>query len=42
MKSGIIKSGTADAAMLPVQQNLIRDQEFESEYSAREARETGI
>ena len=42
VKSGIIKSGTADAAMLPVLQNLIRDQEFESEYSAREARETGI
>ena len=38
---GDVKSGTADAAMLPVPQNLIRDQESESECSAREARESG-
>ena len=41
VKSGIANSGTADAAMLPVLQNLIRDQEPESECSAREARESG-
>ena len=38
---GIVKSGTADAAMLPVLQNLIRDQESESECSARDTRESG-
>ena len=40
-KSGIVKSGTADAAMLPVLQNLIRDQESDSKCSARDARESG-
>ena len=42
VKSGIVNSGTTDAAVLPVLQNLIRDQESESECSAREAWDSGI
>ena len=35
VKSGIVKSGTADAAMQPLLQNLIRDQESECEADLR-------